>query len=89
MYIFADRTESDRKAILMLCAGALLGVAQYFIGYSNLTVLIITTIVRYIPAGVSSALINLGGNIITVGEHPEGHPWKIGIQNPLLPRGSG
>lgn len=27
VYIFADRTESDRKAILMLCAGALLGVA--------------------------------------------------------------
>lgn len=36
---------------------------------------------------VESALINLGGNILTVGKPPERGYWKIGIQNPLAPRG--
>lgn len=37
--------------------------------------------------GVASALINLGGNIVTIGTQPDGKPWRIGIQNPLRPRG--
>ena len=36
---------------------------------------------------VESALINLGGNIIAVGVQPDGRPWKIGIQNPVMPTG--
>ena len=40
-----------------------------------------------IKNGVQSALINLGGNIATIGNHPDGGSWKIGIQNPLAPRG--
>lgn len=38
-------------------------------------------------AGVKSALINLGGNIVTVGCRPDGQPWRIGIQNPAAVRG--
>jgi len=37
--------------------------------------------------GISDALVNLGGNIIALGNNPEGRSWKIGIQNPLLGRG--
>lgn len=37
---------------------------------------------------VQSALINLGGNILTVGSSPDGGVWKIGIQNPLEPTGN-
>ena len=32
---------------------------------------------------VESALINLGGNVITIGEKPNGTPFTIGIQNPF------
>lgn len=37
--------------------------------------------------GITSALINLGGNIVTVGTKPDGSSWKVGIQDPLAPRG--
>ena len=32
--------------------------------------------------GVSSALINLGGNVQAVGTKPDGSPWKVGIEDP-------
>ena len=38
--------------------------------------------------GIKQALIDLGGNILTLGLNPVSHrPWRIGIQNPQLPRG--
>lgn len=39
-------------------------------------------------AGVASALINLGGNVVVLGssQHRDDPYWRIGIQNPLLPR---
>lgn len=36
---------------------------------------------------VTSAVINLGGNVITIGTRDDGEPWKIGIQHPLKPTG--
>ena len=38
--------------------------------------------------GVKSALINLGGNVLTIGAHLDGSPFKIGIQNPLETSGT-
>ena len=32
--------------------------------------------------GVESALLNLGGNVQTVGAKPDGSPWQIGIKDP-------
>ncbi len=37
--------------------------------------------------GVKHAIINLGGNVLTVGGNPNGNQWKIGIQDPFNPRG--
>ena len=33
-------------------------------------------------AGVKHALLNLGGNIITIGGKPDGSSWRIGLQDP-------
>ena len=34
--------------------------------------------------GVKNALINIGGNILALGQHGS-HPWRIGIQHPRKP----
>ncbi|EET62313.1 hypothetical protein BRYFOR_05346 [Marvinbryantia formatexigens DSM 14469] len=33
--------------------------------------------------GVTSGLINLGGNVLTIGSRPDGSEWNIGIQKPF------
>lgn len=33
--------------------------------------------------GVSSALLNIGGNIQMIGRRPDGSRWRLGIQNPF------
>jgi FAD:protein FMN transferase len=38
--------------------------------------------------GIKSAIINLGGNILTVGKKPDGSLWRIGIQDPAEDRGA-
>ena len=39
--------------------------------------------------GIKNALIDLGGNILTVGQHPvKQQPWRIGIQTPFEKRGN-
>lgn len=38
---------------------------------------------RYLEEkGVSGFLLNVGGNVRTVGEASDGEPWKVGIENP-------
>ena len=36
--------------------------------------------------GVESAMINLGGNILCVGNKPDGSPFRVGIQKPFADR---
>lgn len=36
--------------------------------------------------GVKSAIINLGGNVLCVGQRPDGTPFKIGLQKPYADR---
>jgi FAD:protein FMN transferase len=37
--------------------------------------------------GVKHAMLNFGGNVVTVGSKPDGSAWKVGLQNPLGKRG--
>lgn len=39
--------------------------------------------------GAVSAMVDMGGNVLVFGASPsEGGDWKVGIQNPFLPRGN-
>ena len=38
-------------------------------------------------AGIGHALVDLGGNILTVGDKPDGSSWRIGVQVPDSSRG--
>ena len=38
--------------------------------------------------GVTSGLVDLGGNIYTIGTKPDGENWKIGVRDPLSPAGT-
>ncbi len=37
--------------------------------------------------GVQDAILNFGGNIVTIGNRPDGTSWIIGLQNPFGERG--
>lgn len=37
---------------------------------------------------VKSGFVNLGGNVLTLGNKPDGSPWSIGLQNPFETRGN-
>ncbi|MEL6367727.1 MAG: FAD:protein FMN transferase [Pseudomonadota bacterium] len=41
---------------------------------------VVTT--RCLDLGVEHGIVNLGGDVRVVGPHPDGSPWRVGIQHP-------
>lgn len=37
---------------------------------------------RLQEAGLEWGFLNAGGNVVLIGEKPDGEPWKVGVQNP-------
>ena len=71
-----DRTVYLKRKGMMIDLG---GIAK---GYTADVISKILT-----NEGVNSAIIDLGGNVVTHGKKPSGDEWKIGIQNPFAQRG--
>lgn len=42
----------------------------------------------YREHGITSGLIDLGGNVVALGAAENGLPWRVGIQAPFQPRGT-
>jgi len=38
--------------------------------------------------GIRRAIVDIGGNILVLGSKPGDRPWRIGVQDPLQPRGA-
>ena len=78
------RIEIDREAqtIYLPLAGMALDVGAIAKGYAA------DEIARLLQeAGGKPALLDFGGNILTVGRKPDGSDWRIGIQHPAAERG--
>ena len=41
-----------------------------------------------ISCQVESAIINLGGNVLTIGKRPDGTPFQVGVQKPFADSGT-
>lgn len=72
------QTEDNRLPAVSVPSGVQLDLGALAKGYASDKA---AEILR--ENGVTSALINLGGSIMTVGSNPNGSPWKIGIRNPF------
>lgn len=56
------------------------GIAKGYAGDAALEI--------YKKNGVTSAFANLGGNVVVLGNKPDGTPWSVGIQNPRAQNGT-
>ncbi|WP_426348861.1 FAD:protein FMN transferase [Alloiococcus sp. CFN-8] len=74
--------DEDKRTVFLQEEGMMLDLGSIAKGY---TADVIGELLK--SHGVENALIDLGGNILALGENPEGRPWKIGVQNPEDTRG--
>ncbi len=40
---------------------------------------------KLVQHGISSGVVDLGGDLMVLGPHPDGEPWRIGIRDPHQP----
>lgn len=69
--------DDENSSAALANAGQMIdlgGIAKGYIGD--------LAIDTYKENGITSAFINLGGNVVVLGSKPDGSSWKVGIQNP-------
>lgn len=69
--VVGENSAGLKKAEQMVDLG---GIAKGYAGDEALQI--------YKKNGIKSAFINLGGNVVTLGNKPDGSPWTVGIRNP-------
>lgn len=76
--------DDDNKTVYLLKSGMEIDLGAIAKGYFADKVMEF-----FKDNGVVSAMVDMGGNVLVYGESPsEGGDWKVGIQNPFLPRGN-
>ncbi len=79
-----DRVVLDSKelSVFLKDPGMVLDLGGIAKGYAA------DEVVKILAAhDVQSAIINLGGNVLTMGRKTDGSAWRIGVQNPSVERG--
>lgn len=74
--------KDNEKSIMLKNKGMSLDLGGIAKGFSGDAVKRVLT-----ENNVKHAIIDLGGNILAVGTKPDGSLWRVGVQNPLSPRG--
>jgi thiamine biosynthesis lipoprotein len=75
--------DRERRSVFLRQPGMALDLGGIAKGYAADEA---AAIIR--KARLARAIIDLGGNIMTLGVRQDGHPWRVGIQNPLDNRGA-
>ncbi|MBF6979140.1 FAD:protein FMN transferase [Tuanshanicoccus lijuaniae] len=79
------RLDAEKQSVFLKEKGMKIDLGALAKGY------IADKVINYLKEqGAHAALINLGGNVLTFGDNPnqiDGY-WRVGIQNPILPRGN-
>lgn len=76
------RLNTEEHTVFLESPGMAVGLGAIAKGYAG------DEVVRILEEhGVTSGLINLGGNIVVVNGKSDGSPWRIGIKNPRIEEG--
>ncbi|MCX7025160.1 MAG: FAD:protein FMN transferase [Spirochaetes bacterium] len=74
--------DGKAKTVFLKRPGMRLDLGAIAKGYAG------DEVVRILGEGkVGSAIVDLGGNIVTFGKKADGKPWRVGVQNPFDSRG--
>jgi len=78
-----EAIETDGNLVFLASSGMKLETGGIAKGY------IADKVAEYLRENnCEAAVINLGGNVLTLGKKPDGSTWKIGIQNPFESTGT-
>ncbi len=78
------KLNEEEQAVFLESEGMAIGLGAIAKGYAG------DEVVRILKEnGVTSGLINLGGNIVVVNGKSDGTPWRIGIKNPRMEEDKG